>query len=85
MTGLFRSSEIKCAGTVLLNTGKICADSLLQWKISERMTKIYRMGSNSFSHSLTKHVKKNYVFQSVLKRQILTDFIQKKLATFAKL
>ena len=58
--------------------------TLLQQKISERMTKIYRMGSNSFSHSSTKHVK-NAVFQSVLKRQILTDFIQKELATFAKL
>ena len=27
LTGNFRSNEIKSAGTVLLNTGKICADS----------------------------------------------------------
>ena len=34
---------------------------------------------------LNKTREKNAVFQNVLKRQILTDFIQKELATFAKL
>ena len=47
LTGHFRSNEIKSAGTVSLNTGKICADSQRNFISARARTELYCCSSSS--------------------------------------